>query len=150
MLVANPGRIKQDVIAQVTDLVDHLPGVVDRPVISTKLNDCKTERARLVSLVRRNVTQLLAQIRLIKAVLVNTANKAKRITRRFQINRRRACLDQRTVVVGLMVVAVKQHQIAARQQRIGHHFIGRRSPVQHKVGFIRVENFRGKFLRMFR
>ena len=49
-----------------------------------------------------------------------------------------------------MVITVKQHQIAARQQRIGYYFIGRRGPVQHKVGFIRVENFRGKFLRMFR
>ena len=104
----------------------------------------------MISLLRRNFSKLLAQIFLIKAVLINAANKAKRITRRFQINRRSTRLDQRPVVVRFMIVAVKQHQIAARQQRIGDHFIGRRGPIQHKVGFIRVENFRGKFLRMFR
>ena len=47
-----------------------------------------------------------------------------------------------------MVVAVEQHQIATRQQRVGHHLVGRRRAVQHEVGFIRVEHFRRELLRM--
>ena len=33
LLVAHPGGVKEDVVAQMADLVDHLTGVVDRPVV---------------------------------------------------------------------------------------------------------------------
>ena len=81
-------------------------------------------------------------------MVVNPANKAKRVTCGLKVNRRGARLDQRPVVVRFMVVAVEQHQIAAGEQRVGHHLVGRRRAVQHEVGFIRVEDLRREFLRM--
>ena len=125
LLVAHPGGVKEDVVAQMTDLVDHLAGVVDRPVVGAKLNDRQAERTRLVGLFRRRLADKIPQIGIVKAVVVNPANKAKRVTRRLKINRRGARLDQRPVVVGLMVIAVEQHQVAAGQQRVGHHLVGR-------------------------
>ena len=130
------------------DLVDHLTGVVDRAIVSAKLDHCQAERAGLVCLLRRNVADQIAQVRVVKAVFVNPTDKAKRVTRRFQIHRRRARLNQRPVMVGFVVIAIKQHQIATGQQRVGHHLVGRRRTVQHEVGFIRVEHFRGELLRM--
>ena len=49
LLVAHPRRVKEDVIAQMADLVDHLTGVVDRAIVSTKLDHCRAERAGLVA-----------------------------------------------------------------------------------------------------
>ena len=108
-----------------TDLVDHLAGVVDRPVVGAKLNDRQAERARLVGLLRRRLADKIPQIGIVKAVVVNPANKAKRVTRGLKINRRGARLDQRSVVVRFVVIAVEQHQVAAGQQRVGYHLIGR-------------------------
>ena len=81
LLVADPGGVKEDVVAQMTDLVDHLTGVVDRPIIGAELNDRQAERARLVGFLRRDVTDQIPQTGLIKAVLINPANKTKRVTR---------------------------------------------------------------------
>ena len=148
LLVAYPGGVKENVVAQMADLVDHLTGVVDRPVVGAKLNDRQAERTRLVGLLRRRLADQIPQIRVVKAVVVNPANKAKRVTRGLKVNRRGARLDQRPVVVRFMVVAVEQHQIAAGEQRVGHHLVGRRRAVQHEVGFIRVEHLRREFLRM--
>ena len=49
-----------------------------------------------------------------------------------------------------MVVAIEQYQIAAGQQRIGHHLVRRGSAVKHEVGFIGIEDFCRKFLRVLR
>ena len=148
LLVADPGGVKEDVVAKVTDLVDHLTGVVDRAIVGAELNDRQTERARLGGFLRRDVTDQFPQPGLIKAVLINPADKTKRITGCLKIDRRCPGLDQRPMMVGLMVVTIEQHQIATGQQRIGHHFIGRRRAVQHEVGFIRVEHFRRELLRV--
>ena len=48
-----------------------------------------------------------------------------------------------------MVVTVKQHQIAARQQRVGHHLVRRRGTVKDEIGFIGVEHLRRELLRVF-
>jgi len=55
LLVTNPSRIKQDVVAQVADLIDHLAGVVDRAVIGAKLDHRQAERPRLFGLIRRDI-----------------------------------------------------------------------------------------------
>ena len=52
------------------------------------------------------------------------------------------------MVVGFVVVAIEQHQIATGQQRVGHHLVGRRGAVEHKVGFIGVEHPRRVLLRI--
>lgn len=60
-------------------------------------------------------------------------------------------LNQRAVVVRFMVVAVEQHQVAARRQRVADHFIRRRGvAVGDKIGFVGIENLRRELLRMFR
>ena len=51
------------------------------------------------------------------------------------------------MVVRFVVVAVKQHQVTLRQQRVQHHFVRGRRPVQHEVGFVGVEHFRCMLLR---
>ncbi|MNV41414.1 hypothetical protein D3C71_1330490 [compost metagenome] len=82
-------------------------------------------------------------------MFVDSADESKRIARGFEIDRRSPRLNQCPVVVGLMVITVEQHQIAACQQRIGHHFIGSGRSVKDKVSFIGVEHFRRELLRVF-
>ena len=148
LLVADPRRVKQNVITQMTDFIDHLPRVVDGAIVGAKLDHRQAERARLVGFFRCNFTDQLTQVAIIETALVDTTNKAERITRGFQIHRRCACLDQRAVMVRLMIIAVEKHQIAASQQCVGHYFVRGRRPVKHKVGFVRMEHFGGKFLRV--
>ena len=45
LLVAHPGGIEQDVVAQMADAVDHLAGVVDGAVVSAQLDNGEAERA---------------------------------------------------------------------------------------------------------
>ena len=123
LFVTYPGRVKEDVVAKVADLVDHLTGVVDRPVVGAQLNDGQTERARRIGLVRGNITDLISQIGFVEAVLVNPADKTKWVTCRFKVDRRGPCLNQRAVMIRFMVVTVEQHQIAAGQQRVGNNLI---------------------------
>ncbi|MNE33797.1 hypothetical protein D3C80_1274880 [compost metagenome] len=130
------------------DGVDHLARIIDSAIVSAELNDRQAERPRLIGLLRGYLTDLLTQIALVKTTRIDAADKTKRVARGFQIHRRCPSLDQRTVVIGFMVIAIEQHQIATRQQRVGHHFIGGRSTVQHEVGFISVEHFRRVFLRI--
>ena len=52
LLVADPRRVEQDVVAQLADTVDHLPGVVDGAVIGAQLNDRQTEWPWQLRLVR--------------------------------------------------------------------------------------------------
>ena len=53
------------------------------------------------------------------------------------------------MMIGFMVIAIKQHQIVARQQRVGDDFVRRRGAVKDKIGFIGVEHFRRELLRVF-
>lgn len=95
LLVADPCGVKQDVVAKVTDLVDHLTGVVDRAVVGAQLDDGQTERARVGGFIRRDVADQVPEIRLVKAVFINPADKTKRITRCLKIDRRCPGTDQR-------------------------------------------------------
>ncbi len=149
LLIAYPRGVKQNVIAEMPDFIHHLTGVVNSAVIGTQLNDRQAERTRRIGAFRHHVTNLVAQVRFIKTVRINTTDKTKRVTRRFKIDRRRPGLNQGAVVVGFVIITIKQHQIAARQQGVGDHFIRRRSSIQHKIGFIRIKHFCRKFLRVF-
>ncbi len=101
-------------------------------------------------LFRRHFPNQITQVVFIKAVVIDAADKAKRISRRFEIDRRGPRLNQRAVVVGFMVIAVEQHPVTARQQRVADHFIRRRGAVEDKIGFVGIENLRRELLRMLR
>ncbi|VFS62766.1 Uncharacterised protein [Kluyvera cryocrescens] len=120
LFVAHPGGIKQNVVTQVADFVHHLTRVVNGAVVSPQLNNRQPEWTRGIGLLRRHFTDEFAQIGVIEAVFINPADKTERVARSLQIDRRRPSLNERTVVVGFVVIAVKQHQIATGQQRVGH------------------------------
>ena len=125
LLIADPGRVKQNVVTKMTDFVDHLTGIVDRAVVGSQLDDCQPEGTRQLCLFCGYVADLFAQIRFIKAVFIDPTDKTKRVTGSLQIYRSRPRLNKRTVVIRFVVVAIEQHQITPRQQRIGDHFIRR-------------------------
>jgi hypothetical protein len=58
------------------DLVDHLTGVVDRAVVGAKLNDRQAERPRSSSAFSGAASRISSADTVVKAVLINTANKA--------------------------------------------------------------------------
>ena len=99
LLVADPGRVKQDVVAQAADFIDHLAGVVYRPVISPELDHREAERPLRIGFFRRRLANQIAQVFFIKAAIVDTANKTERVARCFKIDRRCPGLNQRPVMV---------------------------------------------------
>ena len=117
-VVADPGLVPEHVVAQVADLLEHLADVVDRAVIGRELDAGEPERplrlGRFAILDERIGADLLAQIVLVPGIPVDGADHAERIARRRQEDRDRAGLDQRALVQRLVVVAVEQHQVAAR------------------------------------
>ncbi len=111
LLVADPRRVEQDVVTQLADAVDHLPGVVHGAVVGAQLNDRQAERPWQLGLVRGDFGDQFAQVVLFETVGVDAADEAVRVARGFQIDRRGTGLQQRALVVGLVVVAVEQHQV---------------------------------------
>ncbi|MND93218.1 hypothetical protein D3C80_853990 [compost metagenome] len=109
LFIADPCGIKQNVVAEMTNFIDHLAGVINGAVIGSQLNHRQTERALIAGAARRHFTHQLAQIIFFETVRVDTANKAVRVACSFQINRRRACLNERAVVVRFVIIAVKKH-----------------------------------------
>ena len=91
------------------DFIHHLTGVINRAVVGTKLDDRQTERAFVTCAVWRDFCYQLTQIAFFKAVGVDAADKAVRVTCGFQVDRCGTSLQQRAVVVGFVVVTVKQH-----------------------------------------
>ena len=114
LLVADPGGVEQDVVAQVTYLVDHLAGVVDGAVVGAELDHRQAERPPLASPLRCHFTHQVAQVVLVKAVCVDAPNKTERVAYGLQVDRRGAGLNQCAVVVRFMIITVEQHQITGR------------------------------------
>ena len=56
LLIAHPGRIKQNVVTEVPDGIDHLTGVINRSVVRTQLNHCQAEGALQFGFFRRHFT----------------------------------------------------------------------------------------------
>ena len=94
LFIADPSRIKEDIIAEMTNTVDDVTGIIQRPVISTELDNSQAERSLSLSFFRVPFGCQLAQIRFIEAMGVNAADKTVGIAGRFQINRRRPGLDE--------------------------------------------------------
>ena len=125
LFIADPGRIKEDIIAEMTDTVDDVAGIIQRPVISTELDNSQSKRPFGLGFFRVPFGCQLAQIRFIEAVGVDAADKAIGITGRFQIDRRRPGLDEGPEGHGLVIVAVVEDQIARRKQSIGDDLVRR-------------------------
>lgn len=146
LLVADPGRVKEDVVAQASDAVDHLAGVVDRAVVRAELNDGEAERALLVGAFGRDLANELAQILFVKAVVVDAADEAVAVARGFEVDRGRPRLNERAVMVRLVVVAVKEHQIARREERVQDDLVRGGGAVEHEVGLVGVVDLGGRHL----
>ena len=101
-----------------TDRVHHLTGVVDRAVIGSQLNHRQAEGTLMFGFFRSNFTHQATQILFIKAMRINAADKAIRVSSRFKVNRRRTGLKKSTVMIRFVIIAVKEHQIARCQHGI--------------------------------
>ena len=146
LFIADPSRIKEDIIAEMTDTVDDVAGIIQRPVISTELDNSQAERSLGLSFFRIPFGCQLAQIRFIEAMGVNAADKTIGIAGRFQINGRRPGLDEGPEGHGLMIVAVIEDQVTWRQQGIGDDLIRRRRPIEDEISLVCMEDLGCKIL----
>ena len=124
MLVADPSRIKKDVITKVTNTINDLAGVIDCSIVSAELNDRQAEGALCIRFFKSYFTDQVTQIVFVEAVCVNASDKPIGVSSRFQIHRRRASLQKRAMVVGFVIVSIKQNQVAGRENGVKDHFIG--------------------------
>ena len=146
LFVADPGGVEEDVVAQVADAVDHLTGVVDRAVVGAKLDDGEAERALFIGALGRNLADELAQVLLVEAVVVDAADEAVAVAGGLEVDGRRARLNERAVMVRLVVVAVEEHQIARREQRVEHDLVGGGGAVEDEVRLVGVVDLGGRHL----
>ena len=109
LLVADPGRVEQDIVAEMSYLIDDVAGIVQRAVIGAELNDGQAEGPRLLCLFRVPLGSQFAQIGFVEAMGVDAADEAVGVAGRFQIYRRRPGLDEGPDGYGFMVVPVVQY-----------------------------------------
>jgi hypothetical protein len=147
---AGPGLVEQDVVAEVADaLQDHL-GVVDGAVVAALLDDGEPERALGPPPVRVGDQRVRADGRadalLVERVVVDGPDQALRVAVGRQVHGDAPGQHQGAVVVGLVVVAVEQHEVAPRDQRAADHLVGGGGAVEHEVGAVGAEDLRrGRF-----
>ena len=153
-VVADPGFVPQDVVAEVADLLQNLADVVDGAVVGRELDAGEPERALCLVPLRvlhqRVGADLLAQIVLVPGAPVDGADHAEGIARRRQEDRDRAGLHQRALVQRFVIVAVEQDEIAALEHGVRHDLVGGARPVQDEVGLVGAEHPRGVALRLHR
>ncbi|MPN56588.1 hypothetical protein SDC9_204278 [bioreactor metagenome] len=76
-----------------TNFIHHLTGVINRAVVGAQLDNGKTEWTCVTSPLRCHFADQFAQVALFKAVGIDPADKAVRVTCGFQIDRRCARLQ---------------------------------------------------------
>src|ERR1700730_10017669 len=133
---AGPGLIEQDVFAEMADaLEDHL-GIMDSAVIGALLDDRDAEGARLAPGIRvldqRMVADALAQGGFVEGVPAHRTDQPPGVAHRRDVDRNAAGHHQRTMMGGLVIVAVEQDQVAVGDERAQHHLVGSRSAVEHE------------------
>src|SRR6516225_5024209 len=92
----------------------------------------------------------LAQCLLIERVPHHRADQSPGVTLSRYIDRDASAHHQRTVMRGLVIVAVEQDQVAVRDKRSKRHFVRGRGSVEHEIGLLRPEDLRGFLLRLQR
>ncbi len=111
-----PGLVKQDVVAQMADLLDDQSRIVDGAVIGALLDDGDAERARaapgLLVGDQRVVADFLADGGLIQRLVKDRPDQSMGITVGLEKNRNTAADEQRAVMGRLVVVAIEQHEVA--------------------------------------
>ena len=106
LLIAHPGRVKDDVVTQMADLIHHLPRIIDAAVIIAELEHRCADRTIHERALRIPLCDQHADVFFIEAVIQHPADEAEGISRRFQINRNRACLNERAIAHGLVIVSL--------------------------------------------
>ena len=129
-----------------TDTVDDVAGIIQRPVIRAELDNSQAERSLGLSFFRIPFGCQLAQIRFIEAMGVDAADEAVGIAGRFQINGRRPGLDEGPEGHGLVIVAVIKDQVPWRQQGIGDDLIRRRRSIEDEISLVCMEDLGCKIL----
>ena len=151
-VVADPGLVPEDVLAEVPDLLQDLADVVDGAVVGRELDAGEPEGAlRLVALRVRHQRvrpDLLPEPVLVPGVPVDGADHAEGVSRGGEEDRDRSRLDERALVDGLVVVAVEQDEVPSPQHRVRDHLVRAAGAVQDEVGLVGPEHLRGVALRL--
>ena len=132
------------------DLIHHLPRIVDTAVIIAELQHRRADRTIHERALRIPLCDQHTDVLFVEAVVEHPADEAEGISRRLQINRNRARLNERAIAHGLVIVSLVQHEISRREQCIHHHFIGAGCPVQDEISLVRMKHFRCMLLRLER
>ena len=136
LFVADPSGVEEDVIAEMTDLIYDLTGIVDAAVVGAELDDRETDRALCLCFHRIFFSDELSDIVFVEAVFRDAADGAERISCGFQIDRGRACQNQCAMVDGFMVVSIEENDIARCQDCIQNHLVRSGGTVQYEVGLV--------------
>ena len=119
---AGPGLIEQDIVAQLAELLDDRLGAVDRAVVAALLDHRRAERPRPppgfgIGDQRMRRGSFPGSL-FVQRLVVDRADQSVRVTVGFQKDGNAAAEIQRAVMRGLVVVAVEQHQVVLRHQRL--------------------------------
>ena len=118
LLIADPCRIKKDVIAEMSNPIYNLTSIINTAIISPQLDNCQANRAFHFRFLRTLFRNQAADILFIKAMLQNTADRTIWISSRFQINRCCARLHQGPLRNRFMIISIVKNYISGSKNRI--------------------------------
>ena len=138
LFVSYPGGIEENVVAEVTDAVDDLAGIIKAAVVGAQFDDCQADGPFFFGFFRIFFCHQFPDIVLVKAGFRNAADGAGSVTGGFHVYGNGAGEDE-AQIDGFMVVPVVEHYIAGRQDGVHHDFVGRGGAVQHEISFVRMK-----------
>ena len=138
LLVAHPGGVEENVVAEVSDAVDDLAGVVHAAVVGAEFNHRQTDGPLGPGLFRVFLSHQFPDVVFVEASFRYAADGAAGVAGGFHVHRNGAGKHQ-AQVDGFMVVPVVEDHVAGSQHGVHDDFIGRGCAVQDEIGFVRMK-----------
>lgn len=140
LFVAYPGRIEDDVVAEMADFFHHLPGIVNAAVIISQLDYRRPKGPVHAGPPGISFRNEHADVFFIKAVIQHASDEAEGVPGGFQVDGNGTGLNQGAVAYRLMVVSFIEHQISRREEGIHNHLVGAGRAVQNEIGFVCIKH----------
>ena len=138
LFVAHPGGVEENVVAEVSDAVDDLAGVVHAAVVGAEFNHRQTDGPLGLGLFRVFLSHQFPDVVFVEASFRYAADGAAGVAGGFHVHRNGAGKHQ-AQVDGFMVVPVVEDHVAGSQHGVHDDFIGRGCAVQDEIGFVRMK-----------
>ena len=146
LFVTNPCGVEENVVAEVTNLINYLTCIVNAAIIGAELNNCQTNWSFSLSSFRITFSNEATDVVFIEAVSQNTTDGAVGVTGSFEVYRDTTLFYESAMGNGLMIVTVVKNDVAWCNYCVQNYLVRSRSTIQYKVCLISVVNLSSMLL----